>query len=225
MEIEEIKKCLRKEAILFNDESDESDHYFGLVPFKLNNEELPKDVDDCFMCPLMQIKVSALDHSLDLLKDIDYLSIFLSLDFMDHLDDLNGYFMVREIKKNEEADYSHYPPHPEITPCALKTSKVDNDYPAWDSNDIVPSIFDAICDLEDSEGVDYESDIVEEMYPTHKLGGYPSYIQGGIELGDDYQFIMQIASDDYRGLQIGDSGIIYFYRNKKGKWLAHADSY
>ena len=67
------------------------------------------------------------------------------------------------------------------------------------------------------------ADIHTEIYPMHKVGGYPAYIQPG-RWDDDYEFIFQISSDDKAGLNIVDSGSFYFFYSKKlDKWDVQCD--
>lgn len=104
----------------------------------------------------------------------------------------------------------------------LEPQLVDNDFPMWDGG-MDPDIEAAIIELENKEDIDYYEDIHTEIYPMHKVGGYPAYIQPG-RWDDDYEFIFQISSDDKAGLNIVDSGSFYFFYSKKlDKWDVQCD--
>jgi hypothetical protein len=101
---------------------------------------------------------------------------------------------------------------------------IDNDTPAWeDSCSIEPNIEEAILQLESME---YYEDIVEEIYSTHKVGGYPSFTQGGVSFGDDFPFVFIISSDEKAQFNIVDSGSFYIFHNQeKQEWIVYCDFY
>ncbi|MGM9949262.1 MAG: DUF1963 domain-containing protein [Lysinibacillus sp.] len=103
---------------------------------------------------------------------------------------------------------------------------ITNDAPAWDSDDMEPAIEDAILRLECEEGIEYYDDIVETIYPMHKVGGYASFTQSGVSFGEEYPFVFQISSDEKARFNIVDSGSFYFFYNrKKQDWIVHCDFY
>ncbi|MDM5227366.1 DUF1963 domain-containing protein [Cytobacillus sp. NJ13] len=80
--------------------------------------------------------------------------------------------------------------------------------------------------LESEEGIEYYEDIVEKIYPVHKVGGYPSFTQGGVSFGEDYPFVFQISSDKKAHFNIVDSGSFYFFYNQeKHDWIVYCDFY
>ena len=88
-----------------------------------------------------------------------------------------------------------------------------------------PELEDAVIELEDSEGIDYYEDIHTKNYSTHKVGGYPAYIQAG-DWDKKYEFILQISSDGKAGLNIVDGGSFYFFYSKElNKWDIQCDFY
>lgn len=108
----------------------------------------------------------------------------------------------------------------------LKPILVENDTPAWDSGDIEPEIQDEILRLELESDIEYYDDIVENIYPMHKVGGYPSYTQSGVSYGEDYPFVFQISSDAKAQFNIVDSGSFYFFYNQdKQDWIVYCDFY
>jgi hypothetical protein len=65
--------------------------------------------------------------------------------------------------------------------------------------------------------------MVENNY-GHKLGGYATFYQSGVSFGDDFQFKLQIASDEKARLNIIDNGTIFLAKNSKtGEWRLYVD--
>ena len=65
-----------------------------------------------------------------------------------------------------------------------------------------------------------------DCFAGHKIGGYPNYIQSGIDFGDGYEFMIQIASDEKANLNIIDSGNFYLAKNSQtGDWRLYCDFY
>jgi len=108
-------------------------------------------------------------------------------------------------------------------------------------------IWDKIIELEDKHHIEYEERICDTAcetrdmkdfpaghftnpalhatYETHKIGGYPTFIQDGSE-PDDYPFVLQITWDSAADLDIADAGIYYFFYNaEKNDWLVTSDCY
>ena len=50
-----------------------------------------------------------------------------------------------------------------------------------------------------------------------QLGGYPQWIQGGIELQDGFDFLFQIDSEDEAGIMWSDCGMVHVFYNSKTK--------
>ncbi len=112
-----------------------------------------------------------------------------------------------------------------IKPYPLKSQLITEDYPIWDSGDIPMDIEDELVEMEDSgEITDYYD--YTDCFAGHKIGGYPNYIQSGIDFGDGYEFMIQIASDEKANLNIIDSGNFYLAKNSQtGDWRLYCDFY
>ena len=112
-----------------------------------------------------------------------------------------------------------------IKPYPLKSQLITEDYPVWDSGDIPMDIEDELVEMEDSgEITDYYD--YTDCFAGHKIGGYPNYIQSGIDFGDGYEFMIQIASDEKANLNIIDSGNFYLAKNSQtGDWRLYCDFY
>ena len=131
--------------------------------------------------------------------------------------------------------------------CTLTPEAVSNDMPFGRCSGGGDAMWDKIIELEENHHIEYEEDIcdatyaTDEMrplpagffgnpalhatYETHKIGGYPTFIQDGSE-PEGYPFVLQINWDSEAGLDIGDAGSYYFFYNaEKNDWLVTADFY
>ncbi|WP_379970306.1 DUF1963 domain-containing protein [Ectobacillus sp. sgz5001026] len=63
-----------------------------------------------------------------------------------------------------------------------------------------------------------------EQYSRTKIGGFASYIQSPIS--QDYEYIMQITSEEKPKFMIGDNGNIYIYKSRlDDEWYLYWDCY
>ena len=82
-----------------------------------------------------------------------------------------------------------------------------------------------ILALERARIIEGYYDITHNHY-GHKIGGYPSFCQPGIDFGEGFEFMMQIASDPKADLNIVDSGTIFLAHNQMtGQWRLGCDFY
>jgi len=59
-----------------------------------------------------------------------------------------------------------------------------------------------------------------------QIGGYPQWIQGGIELQDDFDFLFQIDSEAEAGIMWSDCGMVHvFYNSKTKKFIFEKECY
>ena len=112
-----------------------------------------------------------------------------------------------------------------IKPFPLKSRLIEEDYPIFDGGDIPEDIMEELEEMEDSEEITDYYDYTE-CHSEHKIGGYPCYIQSGINWGEGYEFVLQIASDEKANLNIIDSGNIYLAKSRlTGDWKLYCDFY
>ncbi|WP_430962175.1 DUF1963 domain-containing protein [Pseudomonas syringae] len=69
-----------------------------------------------------------------------------------------------------------------------------------------------ICELEDTGKIESFDDPVRHTY-DHKIGGYPSLCQSGIDSGDGFEFVFQLSSDAEVNLNVMDCGSLMFWKN------------
>ena len=65
----------------------------------------------------------------------------------------------------------------QIRAFPLIPQHITNDYPTWDGGGIPAQLEEEILTLEHEERLDYFEDIVEDLYPLHKIGGYQAFVK------------------------------------------------
>ncbi len=235
MTVEKIKKALQKKATIFKTSGIKPTNallvsWIGRVGFKLEDETSPIDKDSNAMTPLAMFFLKDLPSIPTQLEGIELITVFMSTnifyDFKRDIDYLSSQFIIRKYSTLDNlipCDLNATI----MTPFPLSPSLIENDFPVLDGDDIPSDIFDIICELEDGGEMDYHNDIVDKLYPQHKIGGYATYCQSGITILDaGYEFVMQISSDDKAKFNIIDNGLFFFYYNKdKNDWKVYCDFY
>ncbi|MFC4477394.1 DUF1963 domain-containing protein [Flavobacterium chungangensis] len=230
-EIEKLKKALSKKATTFQSggfkpTNSISESWIGRVYLYLENEEIPLDNNGEEMFPLFQLCFDHLPFVPDILKATKIITIFISKDFPMDLTSNGNNWILREYKDTSEIiikDLKNEKSH--IKPFPLSQNLLEEDYPVWEDPEIPDDISDKILELEDSGIIDSYYEMVENN-TCHKIGGYANYRQSGIYFGEDFEFVLQIASDEKAHLNIVDSGNFYFAKNRKtGEWMYYIDFY
>jgi uncharacterized protein YwqG len=229
MDIHEIKNRLIKRATGFTVGSFKPTHsdkesWIGQVSFYKEEESIPEDAEGLLMQPLLQLSLEGLPFIPEGLENIRMLTIFISEDLPTQLADNGDGWLLRAYNASDKLVYKELDnPDSYIRPFPLKTTFIKEDYPVWDSGDIPAHLEEEILQLEkEGEIEDYYS-VVDNHY-GHKLGGYPTFYQSGIDFGEGFEFLLQIASDEKARLNIIDNGTIFLARNKQtGQWRLYVD--
>ena len=229
--INEIKKMLAKKATIFTSGGfkptySDTESWIGRVYLYKEDETIPVDSNGKMMFPLLQICLDGLPYIPDSLKGIKVLTVFVSDNIPVELVGNGNNWVLREYKEgdilvNKDLSNNSSP----IKPFPLKSRLIEEDYPIFDGGDIPEDIMEELEEMEDSgEITDYYD--YTECHSEHKIGGYPCYIQSGINWGEGYEFVLQIASDEKANLNIIDSGNIYLAKNRlTGDWKLYCDFY
>ena len=161
-----------------------------------------------------------------IISDSKVITVFISEELPMGLTENGQNWLLREYKKYENLTIKELiHPNTIVKSFPLKTKDVEEDYPVWDGGGLTSEVEDKILELEDSGIIEDYHDVTENHY-GHKLGGYPSFCQPGIDFGEDFEFVFQIASDDKANLNFIDSGTLFFAKNRKtGKWRYYCDFY
>lgn len=108
----------------------------------------------------------------------------------------------------------------DFTPCLLSPELIEDDLPLFPDCGGDEELWAAL------HSIGQDEDSIEASAHTHKIGGYPTYLQSAPELPEGDEFVLQISSDATAGLSLGDSGTYYFYYNaRQNRWRVHYDCY
>ncbi len=227
MTIEHIRAQLAKQATIFQTGGIRPTHdllesWIGYVGWSLPEEQLPSGYQ-----PLATFFLKDLPYVPEALQPFQLITLFVDERLLDHLveDDLRSYFDIRTYTTLEGLVKREWQ-HEHIRAFPLIPQHITNDYPTWDGGGIPAQLEEEILTLEHEEQLEYFEDIVEDLYPLHKIGGYPSFCQSGMDFGDDAPFVLQIASDAKAHLNIVDHGHFYFFYNPTTRtWHVYCDFY
>lgn len=228
-ELENIKNTLAKPAVIFKTGGKRPtkellESWIGRVGWKHVGEEIPKNCAGEPMVPFMTLFIKELPYVPEVIKHVELLTVFLSVETLEEAVLEDGDFHIRTYSSLDNLQpcdwYTDY-----VKAFPLTPKLITDDYPAWDSEDIPETLRKRILELERNEGINYFDDIIGDDECYHKIGGYPSYIQSGIVL-EGYEFVFQITYDDKANFCFGDAGNIYFFYNKdENRWRVHYDYY
>lgn len=228
-EIENIKKQIRRKAIEFitggfKPTNSISESWIGKVYLFKEDEEIPRDNNGDLMFPLFQLCLDNIENIPEVLSATKALTVFVSEELPMDLTANGDNWLIREYKKSDNLTVKELlNPKSFIKPFPLKPEIIEEDYPVWDGGGLTTEMETKILELENTGVIGDYYDVTENHY-GHKLGGYPSFCQSGIDFGDDYEFVFQIASDDKANYNIVDSGTIFLAKNSKtGDWRFYCD--
>ncbi len=229
MDIHEIKNRLVKKATSltigsFKPTGSDKESWLGRVSFYKEEEGIPEDSVGLPMLPLLQLSLEGLPFVPEGLKNIKMLTVFVSEDLPTGLADNGDDWLLREYSQDDQLVHKDlHNPESYVRPFPLKATLIPEDYPVWDGGDIPADLEDEILKLEDAGEIEDYYDMVENNY-GHKLGGYATFYQSGIDFGEDFAFTLQIASDEKARLNIIDNGTIFLAKNSKtGEWRLYVD--
>jgi uncharacterized protein YwqG len=231
MTVEEIKNKLSKKAVEFSTggfkpTNTDTESWIGRVYLYKQDETIPPDNNGDLMFPLFQLCLSNLPFTPNALSKTKVITVFISEDYPKDLSANGDNWLLREYFFETELlikDLTNQASH--IKPFPLKPKLIKNDYPVWDGGGIPGDIEDEILKLENGGIIESYYDIVENHY-LHKVGGYPSFCQPGIDFGDGFEFVLQISSDEKADLNIVDSGTIFLAKSvKTSEWKFYCDFY
>lgn len=230
-EIENIKKHIVKKATVFQTggfkpTNSISESWIGKVYLFKDNEEIPLDKNGNKMIPLIQVNLNHVSIKPKSISNSKIITVFISKDFPVELSLNNENWLIREYENEDDLKIKEFEiKNSFVKPFPLKPLKLIEDYPVWDGGGLSDEMKDKILELENTGVIEDYYDITENQY-GHKIGGYPSFCQPGIDFGSDYEFVLQIASDEKANLNIVDGGTIFLAKNiKTQQWKYYCDFY
>ena len=248
----ELRDKLSKKAIVFRSARAEQmpQGYvscLGRVTWQLPGEEWPTDASGDRLEPLATIFVPDLPGVPPALRNVALITIFAPEEAWAEDPDVPQLgCVIRTYASLSELEPCNYESTVWNT-CILTPEAVEHDMPGGGCCGGGDALWETSVELEDKHRLEYETHVCDaeyythEMrkfpagyfssptlyatYETHKMGGYPTFIQDGDESAD-YPFIMQIHYDDEAGLSIADAGCYYFFYNaEQNDWIVSADTY
>ena len=231
--IDDIRNALMRKAIIFNTggfkpTNELWESWIGKVCWQNPDETQPLDSKGQPKIPIATLFLDSSDYVPACIRGAKLITVYMDVDFWNNLSapDLKDYFEIRmydDVKNLVSCNYTS----DEITPFPLSKEYKINEYPQWeDIEELGEDLYDAILKVEQETGFDYYDYIFEENNSKHKIGGWPSSIQGGVGFEDGYEFTFQISSDEKAGMNIVDGGNLYFAYNKTtNQWSVRCDFY
>ncbi len=231
MDIEAIRRHLAKPATKFIAGGFRPTHrveesWLGKVSLYRPNEGIPTNEAGEQMLPYAQFHLPSLPFNHPALADVRVLTLFMSRSFPDEFEPMGKNWVIREYSANEELvckDLTVAGSFLKAFP--LKAEAVAEDYPLWDGGGVPRDIEIAVLELERAGAIESYYDLVTHAY-EHKIGGYPSFCQSGVEPDEDYEFVFQISSDAKINLNVVHSGSLMFWKSRtSGDWTVYYDFY
>ena len=229
--INRIKKEIEKSATLFETgefrpENKKSASWIGRVFAYGTDEGIPEDSSGRPMLPLAQFYLPILPFVPKQVKDVRLLTVFMAEQIPDILAESGDNYVIREYRQEEDILIKELEnPNSPLKPFPLKAILVTDDCPELDGGGLEPRVEEEIFQLEKSGAIESYYDITTQHYGT-KVGGYPSFCQSGINFGEGFDFIFQVASDPKANLIILDGGSFMFTRNAAtGIWRLYYDTF
>ncbi len=233
MNPDEIKKTLARPAVEFKAGGFRPSHaatesWLGRVFLSRAHEQLPTDQQGRPMWPLLQLVLGGLPFVPDALANTQALTVFVSQDLpVDSKPAPNGQnWLLREYWLGEPLVVSELAvPASPLKSFPLQAGPLVADYPVWDGGGVPDELVDDIVALERTGAISSYYDLVTNHH-GHKLGGWPTFCQPGIDFSPGFRFVLQIASDAKVHLNVVDSGTIFLAKNvAAGEWEFYCDFY
>ncbi len=231
MDIEEIKRRLARPATKlvaggFRPTHQDDESWLGKVFLFKPTEDIPRNEAGEQMLPYAQFHLPGLPYCPPALADTRVLTVFLSQRFPEPFEPMGGNWLIREyghddvlVRKDLSVSHSHLKPFP------LKTEWVAEDMPLWDGGGVPADLEDEVLELKRQGKLNSYYDLVTHCY-EHKIGGYPSFCQAGVEPDEGFEFVLQISSDAKINLNVVHSGSLMFWKNSvTGAWALYYDFY
>ena len=143
------------------------------------------------MWPLLQLVLAGLPAVPDSLANTQALTVFVSPQLpVDTKPAPNGRnWLLREYQLGEDLVQVAMPgPTSPLRPLPLQAGPVVTDYPVWDGGG-ADDLVEDIMALQRAGTISSYYDLVENHH-GHKLGGWPSFCQPGIEFSPGFAFVL-----------------------------------
>lgn len=231
MDIQKIKQQLARPAVKFSaggfrPTGTDEECWLGNVFLFRPEEEVPTSPAGQPLFPYAQFYLPSLPFNSPLLAGIRVLTVFVSDPLPEQFESMGDNWVIREYGPNdvlvrkaltvEGAFLKAFP---------LRAEMVLEDFPLWDGGGIPMGLEQEISKLEREGAIDSYYDLITHTY-EHKIGGYPSFCQSGVDPGEGFEFVFQISSDAKINLNVIDNGSLMFWKHvETGEWALYYDYY
>ena len=186
------------------------------------HEEWPEE-DGTQLVPILQLYIPDLVDGLKIFGDQILVQIFINEKRLTRniLKNGNGWRIIFH-KNFDELSIVETPYTAKVLkPFPIRWTLSERlDYPCWEES------WEYIDMTEINESEELTDRFFDEFFPYSKtkIGGFASYIQSPIS--QEYEFVLQISSEEKPGLMIGDNGNMYIYKSKNDNdWYLYWDCY
>lgn len=231
MDPQEIQRRLARPATIFTAGGFRPTHlddesWLGKVFLYRPDEGIPKNAAGDEMLPYAQFYLPGLPHDCPALAGVRVVTVFIGAGFPEPFEPMGNNWLIREyapedvlVRKDLKVADSFLKAFP------LKACAVAEDFPLWDGGGVPSTLEDEILKLEQAGTIESYYDLVTHRY-EHKIGGYPSFCQSGVDPGEGFEFVFQISSDSKINLNVVDSGSLMFWKHTTtGEWAIYYDFY
>ncbi len=200
--------------------------WLGRVNLARPGETLPLDAQGRPMWPLLQLVLTDLPAVPASLATTQALTVFVSPQLpVDTKPAPNGQnWLLREYAHGEAlVPVAMACPDSPLQPLPLHAGPPVADYPVWDGGGMSDKLLRNILALERAGTIPNYFEWAS-LHRGHKLGGWPTFGQPGIEFSPGFAFVLQIASDARAHLNVVDGGTIFLAKNAAtGAWEFYCD--
>ncbi|KAA9000686.1 DUF1963 domain-containing protein [Affinibrenneria salicis] len=204
----------------------DNESWLGKVFLFRPEETVPVNDAGEALLPFAQFCLSALPLSSPALENVHVLTLFIARTLPDAFEPMGNSWLIREygaadrLVRKDLAVADNY-----LRPFPLRVAAVGEDFPQWDTDFIPGELVAEIGRMRRGGEIESYYDLISHAC-GHKIGGYPTFCQSGIDAGEDVEFVFQIASDDKINLNVIDGGNLSFWKHRKtGEWSIYYDFY
>ena len=178
------------------------------------------------LLPYAQFYLPALPFISPLLTGVRVMTVFISNPFPEPFEPMGDNWVIREYGPQDMLVRKVLPVEGTFLKAfALNAQVVPEDFPLWDGGGVPADVEQAILELQRAGELQSYYDLVTHTY-EHKIGGYPSFCQSGVDPGEGFEFVFQIWSDAKINLNVVDNGSLMFWKHvETGEWAFYYDFY
>jgi uncharacterized protein YwqG len=228
MELEQIKKQLRRKAVLleiggFKPVDDDKASWFGCVNFYSAGEDWPA-FEGKPLHPLCQINLVEFPYRMKELEDIDFITVFISDDIPNDTPNGQGWCLRTYRSIDKLVPINKVATNSQIKSFQMRPKIIEEDYPCWED---IP--------IEIPEEIEENYYDIFSNVSGFKFGGWPTLIQSEIFWAPfnkhpiKPEFVFQIDSNEKANWFWGDNGAGYFARGttpgKENEWAFSCQCY